>query len=255
MPVSGASGGRPIGTEGPLVILIHGAAMDRTVWSLETRWLAHHGLPTLAIDLPGHGASDEPERTSVQDYADWIAQVITACDRPVHLVGHSMGSFIALETPSRANVASITLVGTAASMPVHPALVDAAEANDPLAAQLMSGWAFANNSRTGPHPSPGSSMVGATQAMIAQAAPGVLFNDLTMCGAYDQAPATAATITVPTTLLLGSDDKMTPVRNAKPVIDAIEHARVEIVDGSGHMIMIEAPTETRETIASTVAAA
>ena len=253
--VSGASGGRSIDGDGPLVLLVHGAAMDRSVWSLQTRWLAHHGVAALAIDLPGHGASADEERGSIEDYADWLAALVTAADRPVHLVGHSMGTFIALETTSRAEVASITLVGTAASMPVHPALLEAAEANDPLAAQLMSGWAFAATSRTGPHPSPGASMVGGTQAMIAQAAAGVLFHDLSMCAAYTSAVDTASTVTIPTTLLLGQADKMTPVANAKPVIEAIEQCRVEIVPAVGHMVMIEAPIETRQTIADTVAGA
>ena len=250
--VSGASGGRSIEGDGPLVLLVHGAGMDRSVWSLQTRWLAHHGVAALAIDLPGHGASGDDERTSIEDYADWLATVVSAADRPVHLVGHSMGTFIALETTARADVASITLIGTAASMPVHPALLDAAEANDPLAAQLMSGWAFAAASRTGPHPSPGASMVGGTQAMIAQSAPGVLHHDLAMCAAYEGTVTTATTVTIPTTLLLGQADKMTPIANAQPVIDAIEQANVVIVPGVGHMVMIEAPIETRQTIADTV---
>ncbi len=253
--VSGASGGRSIDGDGPLVLLVHGAAMDRSVWSLQTRWLAHHGVAALAIDLPGHGASDEDECASIEEYADWLAALVRAAARPVHLVGHSMGTFIALETTSRADVASITLVGTAASMPVHPALLEAAEANDPLAAQLMSGWAFSASSRTGPHPSPGASMVGGTQALIGQAAPGVLHRDLAMCAAYDGAVTAAGTVAIPTTLLLGQADKMTPVPNAKPVIEAIEQANVVIVPGVGHMVMIEAPIETRQTIADTVTGA
>lgn len=253
--VSGATGGRSIGDEGPLVLLVHGAAMDRSVWALQTRWLAHHGCAALAIDLPGHGASDEPELDSVEAYADWTAELVSSLGRPVHLVGHSMGSFIALECTQRTDVASITLVGTAAAMPVHPALLDAAEANDPLAAQLMSGWAFAHETRTGPHPSPGSSMVGSTQAMIAQAAPGVLHHDLAMCAAYDAAVDTASKVQVPTTLLLGQVDRMTPVGKAQALIDAIDGSVVEVVPGVGHMIQIEAPEVTRSTIASVVARA
>jgi len=255
LTVSAATGGRDIGTQGPLVVLVHGAGMDRSAWSLQTRWLAHHGCPALALDLPGHGASIEAERGSVEEYADWTAELVEQLDRPVHLVGHSMGSFIALETTQRATLASVTLIGTAAAMPVHPALVEAAEADDPLAAQLMSGWAFAPSTRTGPHPSPGSSMVGTTLAMIAQSKPGVLFRDLSMCAAYDSAVTTAAKVTVPTTFLLGQVDRMTPVRSAQPVIDAIPHARVEIVPGVGHMLQVESPTVTRSVIAKAVAEA
>jgi len=251
--VSAATGGRDIGTDDPIVVLMHGAAMDRTVWSLQTRWLAHHGSPVIAIDLPGHGASPEAERSSVQDYADWVADLVAALGRPVHLVGHSMGSFIALEATQRCELESIVLVGTAQAMPVHPKLVEAAEANDPLAAQLMSGWAFAHQTRTGPHPSPGSSMVGSTQAMIAQAKPGVLHHDLVMCADYEAALTTAELVAVPTTLLLGEADRMTPVRNAQPLIEAMEGATVHVVPGTGHMVQIEAPEITRTAIAAAVA--
>lgn len=250
--VAAATGGKDIGTDGPLAVLVHGAGMDRTVWALQTRWLAHHGCPALAIDLPGHGTSIEPERTDIADYGDWLAGVVRALDRPVHLVGHSMGSFIALECARMVPVASVTLVGTAAAMPVHPALLDAAAANDPLAAQLMSGWAFAHHTRTGPNPSPGSSMVGTTQAMIGQAKPGVLHHDLAMCASYNDAVSAASEITAPTLLLLGALDRMTPAPKAQPLLDALTNGRVQVEPGVGHMVQIEAPEATRATIAASV---
>lgn len=252
--VSGATGGRDLPTDDAVTILIHGAAMDRSVWSLQTRWLAHHDVAALAIDLPGHGSSSEEERESIADYADWLAAVVEGAGRPVHLVGHSMGSFIALETCARAACASLTLIGTAAGMPTHPALLEAAENNDPLAAQLMSGWAFAPGARTGPHPSPGGSMVGSTQAMIGQAAPGVLHHDLKMCAEYASATETAGGCTTPTTLLLGKLDRMTPVRGAQPLIEAFSDPTVQVVPDVGHMVQIEAPTATRNAIASAVLA-
>ena len=250
--VSVSTGGRGIGTDGPIVILVHGAGMDRTAWSLQTRWLAHHGCPAIAIDLPGHGASAEDELASIDAYAEWLARLVRALDRPVHVVGHSMGSFIALECATKTALASITLVGTAAAMPVHPALLDAAKANDPLAAQLMAGWAFAPATRTGPHPSPGNSMVGANLAMVAQTKNGVLFKDLSACTNYQSAVETAASLSLPVTFLLGAADKMTPVRSAQPLMGAVAHATVEIVPGVGHMVMIEAPKATRSAIAATV---
>lgn len=252
--VSGTTGGKPLDPSQPLTLLVHGAGMNRTVWSLQTRWLAHHGVSAVAIDLPGHGTSPDTERTSIADYADWLTGVVDAAGRPVHLVGHSMGTFIAIEVANRTAVASITLVGTAASMPVHPALLEAAENNDPLAAQLMSGWAFAPASKTAPHPSPGATMVGGTQALIAQAGPGVLHRDLAMCAAYDQAVESMAAADAPTTFLLGKADRMTPVANAQPLIDAATEPSVHVVPGVGHMIQVEAPSRTREVIASTVTA-
>lgn len=252
LTISAATGGQPLGSDGPIIVLVHGAGMDRTVWSLQTRWLAYRGIAAIAIDLPGHGASPEGERSSIADYADWTASLVQALNRPVHLAGHSMGSFIAIECAVRTDLASLSLLGTAAAMPVHPVLLNAAEQNDPVASQLMSGWAFAPDKRTGPHPSPGASMVGTTQAMIAQQQPGVLHRDLAMCNDYTTAVESAAQVSCPTTLLLGERDRMTPTRAAKPLIDALANPNVQIAAGSGHMMMVEAPEFTRSVLADNV---
>ena len=52
--VFAATGGRPFDADKPAVIFLHGAGMDHTVWSLQTRYFAHHGWSVLAVDLPGH---------------------------------------------------------------------------------------------------------------------------------------------------------------------------------------------------------
>ena len=52
--IHGATGAVPLANRSePLVVLVHGAGMDRTVWSHQTRFLAHHGFRALAVDLPG----------------------------------------------------------------------------------------------------------------------------------------------------------------------------------------------------------
>ena len=50
-----ANGGRAHDPALPGVVLVHGAGMNRTVWQLQTRYLAHHGFRVAALDLPGHG--------------------------------------------------------------------------------------------------------------------------------------------------------------------------------------------------------
>ena len=53
--VQATTGGRPLDPESPLLVFIHGAGMDRTLWQLQTRYFANHGWSVLAVDLPGHG--------------------------------------------------------------------------------------------------------------------------------------------------------------------------------------------------------
>ncbi len=138
-----ATGGREGGGNDPVVVLVHGAGMDRTVWQLQTRWLAHRGFRPVAVDLPGHGHSDGPALETIADLADWLATFVDHLGvGPAHLVGHSMGALAVIETAARhpEATASIVLLGVASSMPVHPDLLAAAANNDPVAGQLITSW-------------------------------------------------------------------------------------------------------------------
>ena len=79
--------------------------------------------------------------------------------------------------------------------------------------------------------------------MLEQSRPGVLFNDLSACNAYQDALAAAATITVPTTLILGERDMMTPAKAGKALAAALANSRTIVLRGAGHMMMVERPDE------------
>ncbi|MDP6281291.1 MAG: alpha/beta fold hydrolase, partial [Acidimicrobiales bacterium] len=89
--VNAATGAVPVQPDSsdPLVVLLHGAGMDRSVWSQQTRFLAHHGYRAIAVDLPGHGESEGPALGSIPDLAAWVAALATELGGPLHLVGHS----------------------------------------------------------------------------------------------------------------------------------------------------------------------
>src|SRR3954452_25533651 len=100
--VFGGTGGRPFNPKLPLALFLHGAGMDHTVWALLARWFAHHGCGVLAPDLPGHGRSGGEGLGSIEAMADWTAALIEVSGAPsAKLIGHSMGSLIALETAAR----------------------------------------------------------------------------------------------------------------------------------------------------------
>src|SRR3954463_7035239 len=97
-----ATGGRPFDPALPTVVMLHGAGFDRSTWALHTRWFAHHGFSVLAPDLPGHGRSPGPSLGSIAEMADWTAALLDAAGvTKAHLIGHSMGSLISLETAAR----------------------------------------------------------------------------------------------------------------------------------------------------------
>src|SRR5881398_2975847 len=118
-----ATGGREFDKSQPTIVLLHGAGFDHSTWALHSRWFAHHGYGVLAPDLPGHGRSIGPPLSAIADMADWTAALIDAAGAAkARLVGHSMGSLIALETAARhpTKVTALSLIGTAAAMTVGP---------------------------------------------------------------------------------------------------------------------------------------
>ena len=247
-----ANGGRDHNPDEPAVVLIHGAGMNRTVWQMQTRFLAHHGFRVAAIDLPGHGGTDGPVIDSISELGGWVADVVDALDLgPAHLAGHSMGTYIAIEAATQRPemVASLVLIGTASAMPVHPELLDAAANNVPHASNLMSSWSFGAEAHIGRHATPGMWSIGASRALLDTSRPDSLGIDMAASNAYSTSLDAAAKITCPVTFVLGSLDKMTPVKRATDLFAALScEPSVVVVDGAGHMIMIEAPDETRRAV-------
>jgi pimeloyl-ACP methyl ester carboxylesterase len=241
-----ATGGRAFDPALPTVVLLHGAGFDHTTWALHSRWFAHHGHGVLAPDLPGHGRSSGAALPSIADMADWTAALIEAAGATkAKLVGHSMGSLIALETTARhpAKVSGLSLIGTAATMTVGPDLLRAAEANERDAIDMVSIWGLGFQAELGGSLAPGMWMHSGAQRVLEKCRPGVLFNDLSACNAYQGALAAAAQVSVPTTLILGERDMMTPAKAGKALAAAITNAKTIVLSGAGHMMMVERPDE------------
>src|SRR3982075_2948768 len=241
-----ATGGRPFDPSLPAVVMLHGAGFDHTTWALHSRWFAHHGYSVLAPDLPGHGRSAGAPLPSIAEMADWTAALLDATGAAnARLVGHSMGSLITLETAARhpAKVSALSLIGTAATMTVGPDLLKAAEANDHSAVDMVSIWGLGFQAELGGSLAPGLWMHSGAQRVLEQCRPGVLFNDLSACNAYQNALAAAAGITVPATFILGERDMMTSAKGGKALAAALPNSRIVVLRGAAHMMMVEQPDE------------
>ena len=241
-----ATGGRDFDCSLPTIVLLHGAGFDHTTWALHSRWFAHHGYGVLAPDLPGHGRSPGAPLHAIADMADWSAALLDAAGvAKAWLVGHSMGSLIALEAAARhpAKVSALGLIGTAATMTVGPDLLKAAEANDHSAVDMVSIWGLGFQAGLGGSLAPGLWMHSGAQRVLEQCRTGVLFNDLNACNAYQNALAAAAQIRVPATFILGERDMMTPAKAGKALASALPNSRTVVIPGAGHMMMVERPDE------------
>jgi len=227
-----ATGGRPFDPSLSAVVMLHGAGFDHSTWALHSRWFAHHGYSVLAPDLPAHGRSSGAPLPTIADMADWTAALLDAAGAPkAKLVGHSMGSLIALETSARHpdKVSGLSLI--------------AAEANSPDAFDMVSIWGLGFKAELGGSLAPGLWMHQGAQRVLQQTLPGVLYNDLNACNSYQNALAAAAQVKVPATFILGERDMMTPAKAGKTLAAATPNARTVVLPGAGHMMMVEAPDE------------
>jgi pimeloyl-ACP methyl ester carboxylesterase len=241
-----ATGGRDLDRALPLVVFVHGAALDHTVWALLARWFAHRGFAVLAPDLPGHGRSDGEPLATIGAMADWMAALIEAAGASTAaIMGHSMGSLVALETAARHSekITAIGLIGAAAAIPVACDLLAAAEADDHAAIDMLRIWGYGFRAGLGGSLAPGLWMLGGAERLLERARPGVLFTDLRACDDYRDGLTSAAKVTVPATLVLGERDLMTPAKAGMELAAALPNARVVTLKGAGHMLMSERPDE------------
>ena len=225
------------------IIFVHGAGLNGKSWRRQTSFFAE----SVAVDLPGHGDSTEDATDTVTGYADWFEpRVRELSPGPVTLVGHSMGSLVVLETAARNPdfVKRLVLIATAATMPVHPGLLEKAKANDAEAAAMVLKWSLREPSYGRPKPW----VEEISNAFVASAENGVLAQDLRACAAYEDAVNVAAEVKCPTLLILGERDVMTKPTAAQPLAAALEDARIVMIEGAGHMLPLENTADVNDAI-------
>jgi pimeloyl-ACP methyl ester carboxylesterase len=248
------TGGKPFDATLPCVVFVHGAMNDHSVWTLLARWCAHHGHSVLAVDLPGHLRSAGPALTTVEAMADWVLAVMDAVGvQRAALVGHSMGSLVALaaaaQAPDRAS--ALAMLGSCVPMPVPQALLDLSK-RDPLAAiDRVVAFSFSTLAAKPSYPGPGVWLRGAARALMRQVlaahGQGDLFHtDFTACNGYADGLQAALTVRCPAHLVLGQFDQMTNPKGARAVADALK-ARVHTVP-AGHHLMAECPDAVLHTL-------
>ena len=243
--------GRDIDRNLPSVVFIHGAANDHSVWALQSRYFAYHGWNALALDLPGHGASNGKPHAAVGAMADWISELLDELKlERVVLVGHSMGSLVALETAARypEKISKLVMVGTAVPMAVSDTLLDAALANEHAAFDMVNIWGHTAAAQLGSNPLPGVWMAGDFLRLLEKSKPDVLGNDLKACNDYQDGVIAAAKVACPTLLLLGKQDMMTSPKMTKELAAALKNCRVVVLERAGHIPMAEEPDGTLDAL-------
>ena len=251
-PAYAYTGGRAFDPGLPAIVFIHGAAFDHSVWQWQSRYFAHHGYSALALDLPAHGRSPGTLRSTIEEWAQWVAAFLEAAHLPqAALVGHSMGSLIALETALKhgERISKLALVGTAAPMPVGDAFIAAALERSPAALDMEAVWGHSRQAQLMQSPVPGTTLLGASRSLNARSRPGALHAALQACNAYRPSMDSVRALRVPTLVLAGMRDQMTQFKAGKALAAEIPGAKFVALD-AGHSMMSEAPRATLDALRS-----
>jgi len=245
-PAYAYTGGRAFDPKLPVLAFVHGGEQDHSVWILQSRYLAHHGHAVLAVDLPGHGRSAGAPLASIEAMADWLIALLDAAGvRAAALVGHSMGSLVALDCAARnpERVLRVALVGTAFPMRVSPDLLEATKHREADALLTINAWSHAAYAHYPSNPGPGSWVRGGALRLTQRQKAGVLHADFAACDNYQAGLERGARVKCPALFLLAGRDAMMSVRSGESLAKAVPSSTVKTLGDSGHNLMGEKPDE------------
>ncbi len=228
--------------KGKPVLFIHGAGGSTLAWHYQKEDL-RRTLEVVLIDLPGHGSSPGQAPDAIEAHGEAVAAAIREMGiEGCIIAGHSMGGAIAMSLAlSRPEVLSgIILVGTGARLKVLPAILrNIGHAKEATVRSIVD-FAFSSSA------SPELKEAGFSEMMKCDSE--TIFRDFTACDRFDMLAGVKA-VRVPTLIVCGSDDRLTPPAYSQYLHGQIAGSSLELIDGAGHMVMLEKPGEVNRTIA------
>jgi len=220
------------------IVFLHGVGSDKSVWRPQLLRFAHERR-SIAFDYPGYGESDPaPEGTSRDTYAAAILSAMSFLGvRKAHVCGLSLGGVVAIAMHAAASdrCASLILADTFALHPDGQAIYDrsvAASAHmrvlaesrvDVLLAQPADPAVRTEVIETMSGIDPAAYVIGAEAVWRAEQEERV----------HD--------IRVPTLVLCGAEDRITPPALSRTLAGMIPGAQLELVEGAGHLSNLERP--------------
>ena len=225
------------------VMLIYGAGGLHTDWGVDLREWA------FALDLPGHGHSPGSSRDQVDAYAaDVIALLDALRIKQAVIVGHSLGGAVALTLALAApeRLSGLILVSSGAKLAVHPDILNHIFGDPLYVADLLSRWLWS--------PAADPALIQAKYDQLLTVPPEVLFDDFSASNNFD-VRARLGDLRVPTLIVGGQQDVMTPPKFGQYLQANIAGADLALIDQAGHMLPLERSVAFSDTITRWMAAA
>ena len=243
--VHASDAGQGLDPKKQTIVFLHGSGLSHIVWSLAEQFFSNKNFNVLSIDLPGHDNSDGPCLDSIEKITDWLEKVFDKLNlNNLTIIGHSQGCLEALEYSYKYKnrLKKIVFIGGSYQMPVHKDLIDLASNGDSEAVKLMMKWGY-----EGPKKFIGGNPI----ERIIQSPRDIseiLAVDLLACNNYTNGSEAAKAIECPVMLIFGKLDKMVNLETGKKFASLVQNSKTHIIDGCGHMIMIEKAFEMREKV-------
>jgi pimeloyl-ACP methyl ester carboxylesterase len=216
------------------LVFIHGSGGDHTNWIQQYTPLKTT-FHIAALDLPGHGRSAGPGEREVPAYVEWVKQILDGLGiiKPV-MIGHSLGAAICLAFVIRYGDAAraVVPVGGGVKMPVNPAILEGLRKDPGAIIALAAKLSVAKPNR--------ERLSGLLAESLSRVDPEIIHGDFSACDGLDITEAIAA-IRIPALVICGADDKMTPPSLSQRIRDGIPGARLSLIEGTGHFVMLENP--------------
>jgi pimeloyl-ACP methyl ester carboxylesterase len=218
----------------PTLLFIHGAGGSHKLWEYQLDFFDH----AIAVDLTGHDVG--AGKSTIDEY---VEEVKRFCDenslRNIVMIGHSMGGGIAQKfaLDYQEYLKAIVLVCTGAKLRVAPNIFGAIKENHAQAIELITKLAFSNKASS-------EIRKRAAEEMM-KISPDVIYGDFEACNKFN-VMSRLKEIELPTLIICGLEDQVTPVKYSEYLKNNIPNSRLEIIADAGHMLMLERPEEFNE---------
>ncbi|MBA3319632.1 MAG: alpha/beta fold hydrolase [Gemmatimonadales bacterium] len=253
LTVNGVSLEVEVRGDGPALIFIHGFPFERSIWAHQVAAL--DGWTRIAPDLRGMGHSDAPDLGyNMETYAADLAALLDLLGvDEVILVGHSMGGYIAFEFLRRwrDRVRGLVLVDSRA----EPDTVEGKRNRDATAATAREQGAEALAETMLPKVLGTSTLDGEPATveriramMAATPVSGIVGALGAMRDRQDSTPMLPGLAGVPTLVIVGDEDELTPAAQARAMADAIPGASLVVIRAAGHVPSVERSVETTDAL-------
>ena len=235
------------------IVFIHGFPFDRSMWNDQARLLSKDHFVVL-FDIRGHGESDQGSGQYLLEF--FVDDLIALLDHlrlaTVCLCGLSMGGYTALRAIERepSRFSGLVLCDTKSTADTNAAKLNRANQIKMILAgkkvefaegQLKSLFAPENFKRTG-------EAVERIKKTILSTRDVVLVGALIALAARMDMTESLSKVSVPTLVIVGADDKITPPSEAELMYSKIRGSKLAVIRGAGHISNLENAPEFNSTL-------